>query len=120
MQKFIRFAGWALTPIVFAIPIFIAANAGATPVGAANDTATTHQAQRSILHTGKAAVDRFVTNLEAADGKDYVNIKFTGDHSAEVQILPDGMTDEGQQKVDQITDVLKLNGYDDIRFWAVL
>lgn len=120
MQKFVRFAGWALTPIVFAIPILIANSAGASTVETADDAATSCQTQREVLHSGKAAVDRFVSDLENTDGKNYVNITYTGDHSADVQILPDGMTDEGDQKVDQITDVLKLNGYDDIHFWAVL
>ncbi|MFW9214762.1 hypothetical protein ACOJA0_06330 [Corynebacterium amycolatum] len=110
---------WGVGALVLAAPVGTAAQAVAAPVTSA-DTAVVAPGKGGFLHSGKLAVNRYVFELEHRDGKDYVNITFTGDHSADVQIMPDGMTPEGKKKVDQIGDVLKLNGYNDVHYWAVL
>lgn len=119
MHNMKKLAGWVMGALVLTAPIATATEAAATVTEMSSKPATAPAGQK-YLHTGELAVNRFVWEMEHKDGKDYVNIKFTGDHSADVQIMPDGMTKEGQDKVDQIDKVLKLNGYDDVHYWAVL
>lgn len=117
MHKFTKLTSWVLGAAIVVAPVATAAEAAATQIDNGALPVPTSPS-RPILHTGKVAVEHFVYELERKDGKDYVTIDFTSNHSANVEVLPDGQTVEGQKKVHEIGEVLKLNGYDDVRYWS--
>lgn len=115
--------GVAAAALLLAAPVVSATYAVADVVpsiDAGFSVAKPSQQSQSVLPSGQLAVDRFVAELEQETGKKYVKIKYTGSDSANIQILPAGMKPEGKEKVKEIEEVLKLNGYTDLQWWAVL
>lgn len=105
--------GWVLGGAIAITPI-----AGA--VAPAALASTPGQGSSVIIHSGRLAVTRYVSELERNTGQHLVDIDFTGDRSADVQILPDGLKPENRSNMDSIKDVFKNNGFDDVTYWAVL
>lgn len=119
MFNFKKAAGWILGGAICLVPVAGLADSAAN----ADATSVTRQADNSgkqLIHSGRDAVTRYLNQQERTVGCKLVNVEFTGDRSAEVQILEEGWKPEHKVDMDSIRDVFTKNGFTKVLYWSVL
>lgn len=92
-------------------------NPSATPDPVVSAAESTHEGD-TYIHGGESAVQRQVYLLEQEAGHDLFSVKFTGDHSATIQLAETFSYETDKAALDKLMSTLKLDGYTDVSMLA--